>query len=119
MRKSIHVCFVLDNNDSVPWNTRIEEAFNRCWNFCRELYSGHYDRSERKAFNRIIQKGQEFSLDDVWNLYEYSMRVHRRALKAAETQTEPMMSSIRQAADNLVTVMIEFKKVIEKEWNNK
>jgi type 1 glutamine amidotransferase len=124
MKKTVKVYLEFDDDDVVPWNIQIEEAFNRCWNFAEELWYDHKvekcETDVRKVFNRITNSSKaQFELPDVWTLATYAGTVFERALAAShEPQNGPLRESLRQAADNLANVMATFKREAERMWNN-
>jgi hypothetical protein len=118
MKKTVTITFQFDDRDACPWKTQLSEAFNRCWNFAPELWYEAESSPERRAFNRIVNCG-EFELSESIKLRQYAYIVYGRTLSASrELRNQMIHDSLRQAADNLVNVMDNFKMEVERVWHS-
>lgn len=105
------------NADDPNWAKQIEEAFNLCYEFCRELYmtlpTGK-PGPELRSLNRVTNG--EFDDGDIECLVEYSLTVYTRIM--IKYGAEPLKSAdwadtCRANASHLRTIVRIFKLWVE------
>jgi hypothetical protein len=112
------VTFELEDGDP-PWETHVDEAFNRVINFCPELLPPRSKVGKKKAerslelqaFKRL--RANAFDLDDVQTLRKYGETVRRRILDHyahADPALAQVKASTEQAAANLLQIVNEFTR---------
>src|SRR5437879_5650135 len=100
------ITYYWDSDDPIDIGKRLDEAFNRVISFCPELLVQVTKKTDRSpeliAFNRVV--GGDFDIDDLLKLTDYADLVKSRIMEKYGESSGQVAESIRQAAENLVTV---------------